>query len=249
MVKLTVEPPEYYPVVDKFFANGLVEALEALGVETTDIKAGVKAVKNQIRIGFIIEVVKPEAFSINELEVIISTILEKLSEEATKSMGRFYNATFEVAGFKVIKSSRSPENTEIRVIVNAPEDLRRNLERLGKGLAIYLKDRGIDFSTLVINVPKDGRPRAITTVLLRRPMHPLEKEHISESILEKTRSYLRTLNLEYLGTDVKVLDPTDKKVSLILKEKNHAEKLASDITKDETVKEILKVFGRKIPEL
>lgn len=249
MVRLTVEPPEYYPVVDKFFANGLVEALEALGVEVTDIKAGVKAIENQIRIGFIIEVVKPEAFSISELEAIISTVLEKLSEEATKSMGRFYNATFEVAGFKVIKSKKSPGNNEIRVIVNSPDDLRRNLERLGKGLAIYLKDRGIDFSTLVINVPKDGRPRAITTVLLRRPMHPLEKERISESILEKTRSYLRTLNLEYLGTEVKVLDPTDKKVSLMLKEKNRAEKIASDITQDETVKEILEVFGREPPEL
>ncbi len=249
MVKLTVEPPEYYPVVDKFFADGLVEALEALGIEIMDIKAGVKPLKDRIRIGFLIELTKPEAFSRTELETIVSAVLEKLAEDATRSMGKFYNAVFEIAGFKIVESHRSRKNRETKLVVNAPEDVRRNLERLGKGLAIYLKDRGIDFSTLVINVPKDGRPRAVVTLLLKRPTHPLEKERISESIAEKTQSYLRTLNIEYLGVDVKVLDPNDRKVSLALRERKKAEEVAEELRNDESIKEVLEAFGRGFPEL
>ena len=249
MVKLTVEPPEYYPVVDKFFADGLVEALEALGIEVTDIKAGVKQVNNRLRIGFIIELTRPETFSLEEIETIVSTILDKLAGDATSKVGSFYGAAFEVAGFRVVESKRGRRERKSRVVINAPDDAKPSLERLGKGLAIYLKDRGIDFSALVINVPKDGRPKGVITLLLRKAAHPLEKERIGENIAEKARSYLRTLNMEYLSIDVRILDPDDKKVSTMLKEHEKTEKIADKIREDDGVREVLGAFGKRFPEL
>ncbi|MCD6372570.1 MAG: hypothetical protein J7L37_03360 [Thermococcus sp.] len=249
MVKLIVEPPEYYPVVEKFFADGLVEALEALGVDIVSMKAGVNEVKDRIVVGFIIELTKPEAFPTLELETIISAVLEKLAGDATKRLGKLYNATFEVAGFKLVESHRVQKNRETKLIVNAPDDMRRNLERLGKGLAIYLKDRNVDFSALTINVPKDGRPKAIVALLLQNPTHPLEKERISRSITPKVRSYLGTLNMEYLRVEVKVLDPDDKKDSLVFGDWKNTREVAEGDKKDETVKEVLGAFGEKFPEL
>ncbi len=249
MVKLTVEPPDYYPVVDKFFADGLVEALEALGIDVMDIKAGVKALQGRIRIGFLIELTKPDAFSRVELETIVSAVLEKLAEDATKSMGKFYNASFEIAGFKIIESQSTRKNKETKLVIKAPEDMRINLERLGKGLTIYLRDRGISFSTLVINVPKDGRPKGLITLLLKKPIHPLEKERIAKSIFEKSQSYLRTLNMDYLEVDVRVLDQNDRKAPLTLNEKVKEDESIVEGTEDETVKEILEAFGRGFPEL
>lgn len=252
MVKLTVEPPEYYPLVDKFFADGLVEALEALGIDVTDIKAGVKSTNTRIRIGFLIELVRPDAFSVAELETIISALLEKLADEATRSVGKFYNASFEVVGFKIVESRHSKRKGDVKLVVNAPEDVRRNLERVGKGLMIYLKDRGVEFSSLVINVPQDGRPRALISLLLKRPTHPLEKERLASSITEKTHSYLRTLSLEYFDVEVNVSDPNDTKAFFVGKENENAKNIAEgagDARDEKSIREILEAFGQGFPEL
>ncbi len=247
-----MEPPDYYPLVDKFFADGLVEALEALGIDVTDIKAGVKSTKTQIRIGFLIELVRPDAFSVAELETIISALLEKLAEEATRRVGKFYNASFEVVGFKIVESKHSKRKGDVKLVVNAPEDVRMNLERVGKGLMIYLRDRGVEFSTLVINVPQDGRPRALVTLHLKKPTHPLEKERLASSITEKTRSYFRTLSLEYFDVEVNVSDPNDTKALFAGRENKNSKNIVEgtgDARDEKSVREILETFGRGFPEL
>jgi len=245
MVRVTVKPPEYYPVVDKVFIDGLIEALEALGVGVTDIKAGVVPTEDAIRVGFLIGIKRPDTFSGADVNSIISALLEKLAAEARETLGAFYNTRFDVVGFKIIEKGPQEGKKNARLVIDCPDDMKRTLQRLGKGLMIHLKEKGVDFSTLVISVPKDGRPKVTVVVLLTRSLHLLEKEHLAESLTDKGRSYLRTLSADYMSLEVQVLDPGDKTVAMVLRGRKDAEKEAEQLLEDRAIREIMEALGKK----
>ncbi|MDI3474554.1 MAG: hypothetical protein PWQ79_430 [Thermococcaceae archaeon] len=247
MAEIVVEPPEYYPIVDKFFATPLVEGLQVLGVDVIGIKAGVQTRANKILLGFIIETGSSPAIGALDVDSIVSSLLEKLAKEATYTWKKLQDVSFEVVGFKVYTSRRRGREEKTSLVVNSPEDLRRGLERLGKGLMIYLKERRAIFSTIVIKAPMDGRPVINVTLLLREVMNPLEKQRLQRELSHKVESFLRTLSLDYLRFQVSVLDPEDEKISLLLREKEKAEKMVDNIAEKKELKELMRILGKKTP--
>lgn len=249
MTILTVEPPEYYPVIEKLFADGIRDALETLGVELVAMKVGVKQEGKEIMLAFLFEVRKAETFLPGELDSIISGVLERLVENANRTFGKLYNVSFRIAGFKTVEKTSHTEQERKRgkLVVNCPEDMRRLLERLGKGLMIYLKDRKMEFTTLVLAMPPDGRPHLTVTVLLSEEKPDYEKEKLAEELKYKTTSYLRTLNADYISVKVRVIDPGDKKVGMIMSRMKEIEKEARALAEMEEIRSLMKVLGKNVP--
>lgn len=244
---LTVEPPEYYPIIEKLFVRGIKDALDVFGIEINSITVGVKEAKGEIRVAFLVEVYEPKGFLQGELKSTIGSILEKLSMEATKTFGSFYNVRFVLAGFRVRVLKRRHSKRESRLVINCPDDMRSILNRIGKGLMIYLKEHRIDFSTLVLSIPHDGRPHLTVTVLLSKEMSPLHKEDLERELAEKVKGYTRTLGAGYLSSTVKVLNPADEKIGIVLERKSRIEKEAEEIAKDEAVREVMEILGKSLP--
>ncbi|NJE02909.1 hypothetical protein [Thermococcus sp. MV11] len=244
MVTLTVEPPEYYPVIDKLFAGPIRDALEALGVELVDMKAGVKPVDRTIRVAFIFEVRKPETFLPAELDSILSGLLEKLAEDATKTFGRLYEARFQVVGFRVVEAAAETKKEGGRLIINCPDDIRRTIERLGKGLTIYLKDKRVKFQTLVLSMPSDGRPKLTVTLLLPEQTSQADKEALARELEYKASSYLRTLNADYIRVEARVLDPEDRAVGTVMGRIDKIEREAEELAEMEEVRELMSALGK-----
>ncbi|AEK72100.1 hypothetical protein GQS_00985 [Thermococcus sp. 4557] len=248
MTVLTVEPPEYYPVVEKLFAGNIRDALETLGVELVGMKVGVKPVGRVIKLAFLFEIRRPETFLPGELDSIISGLLEKLAEDATRTFGRLYDARFQVAGFRTIEAAGKPRKEEINLVVNCPDDIKRTIERLGKGLVIYLKDKRIDFSTIVLNMPPDGRPQLTITLLLPDEKPSSVKENLAKDLTHKASSYLRTLNAEYISVRARVLDPGDKTVGIIMKRLDQIEKEAEELAEMDEIRDLMSVLGKETRE-
>ncbi|WP_148882053.1 hypothetical protein [Thermococcus aciditolerans] len=248
MTVLTVEPPEYYPVVEKLFAGNIRDALETLGVELVGMKVGVKPVGRVIKLAFLFEIRRPETFLPGELDSIISGLLEKLAEDATRTFGRLYDARFQVAGFRTIEAARKPRKEEVSLVVSCPDDIRRTIERLGKGLVIYLKDKRVEFSTITLTMPVDGRPKLTITLLVPEKKSPHDKAALAKELERKSTSYLRTLNAGYISVEAKVLDPGDKKIGVIMKKLDEIEKEAEELSRMDDIRELMSVLGKGTPE-
>ncbi|ASJ09327.1 hypothetical protein A3L11_08835 [Thermococcus siculi] len=250
MTSLSVEPPEYYPVIEKLFAGGIKNALETLGVELVSIKAGVVAEEREIKLAFVFEMHRPETFLPGELDSIISSVLERLAEDANRKFGRLYNVRFHIVGFRTVEASSQmgTRGEEANLVINCPDDLRRTLERMGKGLMIYLKDRKVEFSTLVLTMPQDGRPKLTVTLLLPEERPTYEKERLAEELEYKAASYLRTLNADYISVKARVIDPGDKTVGMIMSRLDEIEKEAKDIAERDDIRDIMSALGKNAPE-
>jgi hypothetical protein len=250
MTSLSVEPPDYYLLIEKLFAGGIKDALETLGVELTSIKTRVKPEGKDITLAFVFEIRRPVTFLRGDLDTIISSVLERLTEDANKKFGRFYNVKFHIAGFKITEapSKLKRGRDEPNLVINCPDDLRRTLERLGKGLMIYLKDRRIAFSTLVLTMPPDGRPKLTVTLLLPLEWPAYEKEILSEELEYKATSYLRTLSADYIFVEAKVIDPSDKTVGIVMDRLDEIEKEAQKLAEREEIRDLMNVLGKNAPE-
>ncbi len=244
MTEITVEPPEYYPIVEKFFVDGIKEALETLGAELLSVKAGAKPAGSEIRLAFIFEVSREAGFIPLDLDPIVSEVLQKLADDANRKFGKFQNVRFKVVGFRIVERKVEDKKKEARLVIDCPEDLRRTLERLGKGLMIYLRDRDVSFTSLALKVPSDGKPKLSIVLLLEKETAPYEKASLKRAIEEKASSYLRTLNADYLSVETRVLDPGDEKVARVVKEMEKVEKQAEEIVKDDDIRELMAALGK-----
>ncbi|NJE04619.1 hypothetical protein E3E36_00330 [Thermococcus sp. M36] len=216
MTLLTVEPPEYYPVVDKFFATGIKDALDILGIELTGIDAVVGHEGRTLKIDFVFKVGSPETFIPLNLDSVVSALLDKFAADATNKFGRLYDLEFRVAGFRIVHSGPGERKGTGGLIVNCPEDSRRALERLGRGLLIYLKENRIDFSSVVLSMPSDGRPTLTVVLILRKKTPQVVKESLAENLGYKARSYLRTLGMDYISVNAAVMDFFDDDVAAVI---------------------------------
>lgn len=246
---LKVEPPEYYPVVDKLFASKLTEALEALGVEVDGISVLVRPDERTLHLSFEIAVAKPGGFMPINVEDAASGILEKLREEANSSFGRLYSVEFAIDGLRIREASEEEKPPEERLVVNGPDEMLDELRRLGRGLIITLREWEVEFSALTLSVPSNG-PKEIKVVLktLRR-LPPAEKESLKEALRGKTLSFSRTILGREYPVAVRILDPEDKALARAIKEEKSVEALAEEIVEDEDVRELLSALGKSPPGL
>ena len=248
MAILNVEPPEYYPVIEKLFSTKLVGALQEMGIEILRINSTVNPSNRTLKLSFVIEIAKKKSFLLQmDLNLIIENLLERLSENANRTFGSFYGVKFLVESYKVVETDVMRERKKMKLVISSPPDIEKHINRVGKGLIIYLKEAGPRVSTLVLTIPADGRPRLTVTVVTSEELISEYKDTLSEEIRQKVVSYLRTLNLDYLSVNVKILDPSEETVRNILSKIEIFEREAQKLVESPEIQELMALLGKETP--
>ncbi|NJE10435.1 hypothetical protein [Thermococcus sp. MAR1] len=249
MELLTVNPPDYYPIIDKLFAGKIREAVEAFGASLEELTVFVQPEDRILNLIFFLKVRGLQRFLSMEVDPFVYGLLEKLASDATETFGKVYGVRFAISGFKVVDEHPLEEHPEraARLVVNGPDDMREVLERLGKGLMITLREWNVQFSALAVTVPIE-EPHILTIVLkMEYPVPPEEKEVLEKKLRDKTRTYIKTLTKRLIPVEVKILDPEDKTLASILKRKVEIEKEAEELAESAEVKELMNLLGKGTP--
>ncbi|NJE76093.1 hypothetical protein [Thermococcus sp. ES12] len=245
---LTVNPPEYYPIIDKLFAGRIKEAVEAFGASLEELTVFVQPEDRVLNLIFFLKVRGLQRFLSMEVDPFVYGLLEKLASDATETFGKVYGVRFSISGFKVVDEHphEQPESAA-RLVVNGPDDMRDVLERLGKGLMITLREWNVRFSALAVTVPIE-EPHILTIVLkMEHVIPPEEKVELEKKLRHKTRTYLKTLTKRVIPVEIKILDPEDKTLASILRRKIEIEKEAEELAESDEVRELMNLLGKETP--
>ncbi|WP_297515244.1 hypothetical protein [Thermococcus sp.] len=242
---LNVEPGEYYSIVDKLFASRIVEAVEPLGASVERIDAKIRHEGRVLFLSFEVEVVQHSLTGIVDLETVIQGIVEKLIQKANSSFGKLYGVVFALESLKVRENvPRGTEKTEVKLVVSGPPELEDSLRRLGRGLMITLKDWGVPISSLTVTTDLVS-PKVVSIVLrLTKKMSEVEKDTLRDAVEAKARNYAKALLPENLEVQVKVLDPSDRKIAQVMKRVKNIEKEIEMLTQDEEIRKLMEALGK-----
>ncbi|WP_143597774.1 hypothetical protein [Thermococcus thioreducens] len=247
---LNVNPPEYYPIIDKLFAGRIKEAVEAFGASLEELTVFVQPEERVLNLIFLLKVRGLRRFLSMDIDPFVYGLLEKLASDATETLGKVYGVRFSISGFKVIDEGPEgiPSEEAPKLIVNGPEEIKEILERLGKGLIITLREWSVEFSALAVTVPFE-EPHVLTIVLkMNRLLPPEEKGELEKKVRHKARTYLKTLTQRVFPLEVKIIDPEDRTLASILKRKVEIEKEADELAQSEEVRELMSLLGKGTPD-
>lgn len=245
---LRVNPPEYYPIIDKLFAGRLREALEAFGASLEELTVFVQPEDRVFNLVFFLKVRNLTRFFSVDVDSFIYGLLEKLASDATSTFGRLYNVRFSIAGFRVSEEEPEEEtHKKAKLIVNGPLDMEEALERLGKGLMITLREWGVPFSSLAITATSESIPRIRVVLKLEKILPAEEKARLTEKMREKAKTYLKTLTKKLLPIEIKIIDPEDKALALVMRKKEEIEREAEELAEKAEVRELMNLLGKGIP--
>ena len=245
---LSVNPPEYYPIIEKLFAARIKDALDAFGVSLEELRVFVQPEERNLNLIFLLKVRGLRRFFSSETNPFVYGLLEKLASDATATFGKLYGIRFTIAGFKVSEEEEREEHEGVpRLIVNAPVDMEKSMERLGKGLMITLKEWNVEFSSIALTVTEERIPRVRVVLRLEKILPKEEREALKARVEAKTRTYLKTLIKKLLPVEVKIIDPEDRALAIVMKQREEIEREAESLAENEDIKELMALLGKETP--
>ncbi|WP_297068963.1 hypothetical protein [Thermococcus sp.] len=195
MVKVDVEPADYYPIIDKLFTEEIVGALDALGVSVGRIGAKVEPDGDNMGIDFSLVVSSEGNRQVSSMEAVIRIAIERIIEEANGRFTGMGNGRFVLKGLKLIevsetgKSPFSPPNIDIKA---ASDELRKSLEKIAKGLWIKLQERDVKVVSILVNFEEGPKPRVLVSLNLNENLTFYERKLLAEYVSDKMEGYLWT---------------------------------------------------------
>ncbi|WP_297066228.1 hypothetical protein [Thermococcus sp.] len=242
---LIVEPPGYYPIIDKLFAGRLEEALEPFGIKIQEMRVKVTPKEQTIFLNFTLRIKRDTGITIMSIETIIEGLVEKLCTEATSTFGKLYNVKFAVGNISVVELESEKRTTpHYSLVVDAPEELKSIAERIGKGLIIKLKEIEIPVSALTLSI--DNINRKIDVVIkVMRELDQYEKEKLKELISEKTKTYMKILLKDYPpNVNVKILDPKDRALAIVMGRMEDMIREAEELAGMKEIQMLMDILGK-----
>jgi hypothetical protein len=237
---LEVEPPEYYPIIDKLFADRLAEALEPFGASLEEMRVLVRREDKRLNLDLSMEISR-DVSQLYNLESIVKGILEKLCGEATSSFGSLYGMSFVIAGLRIKEVPKRRVGGSTTLVVNGPQDVKPALTRVGKGLAIKLNEWG--YKPLAITIVLNENSEVVVVVKMGTKLDTDTKESVREALVERTTAYLKGLLGVELPVRAEVLDP---ETGLVLSERERLsiEERVKKLLSREDVRKLMELFGK-----
>lgn len=242
---LDVEPPGYYPVIDKLFADELEDALWPFGITVREMRVRVEPLEKVLTLHFDLFLERDEGFPLPNVEAIVLGILDKLTEEATSTFGRLYGVSFRVGRVNINERTIRKQNPgNPTLIVEGPDGLRPALARVGKGLIIKMKEWGYSPSTVTLSL--DNETVSIAVKMASR-LSTYDKLTLKSALVEKATAHLKTLLGRRFPVEVRILDPSDKVIKALEKDRRTIEERIQELLSNEDVKALMDALGRKSP--
>ncbi|WP_297436951.1 hypothetical protein [Thermococcus sp.] len=194
MVKVNVEPAEYYPIVDKLFTEGIVEALDAVGLSVEGIDAKVKPSEDNVGVDFSLVVASKGNRGVSRMEDFIRIAVERMVEEANGRFKWMGSGKFVLGELKLVEAGETDKQAPSapRISVEAaPDELKGALEKVAKGLWIKLQEKGVMVAAVALSF-EGGTPPMVTARLVLKGNPPYERELLADYISDKIEAYLWT---------------------------------------------------------
>ena len=239
---LDVEPPDYYPIIDKLFADELEDALRSFGVTIRRMTVKVEPRGKALILHFKLLLEREEGFPLPNVETIVSGILDKLADEATSTFGKFYGVSFKIGGLNIIeKIVRKQSSTNTTLIVEGPSEMKPALARVGKGLIIKMKEWGYLPSTVTLSFDNEA---IVIVVKMTSRLNTYDKLALKRALEERGRAYLKTLLGIRLPVKVKILDPSDKVLKVAESGKKSVEEHIQELMSREEIRSLMEALGK-----
>jgi len=242
---LIVDPPGYYPIIDKLFADKLREALEPFGIKVLEMGVRVIPQGSTIFLDFTMIVEEDEGIPVGSIKTVVEGIAEKLCTEATSTFGKLYNVKFAINNVSITEKEKKKKTTpQYSLVVDAPEELKPIAERIGKGLIIRLKELEIPVSALIVSISKKNK-RVDVVLKIVKELTQYEKDSLKEMIIEKTRAYMKVLLKNYPPhVNVKILDPRDRALAIVMRRMKDMRQEAEELAEREDIQMIMEALGK-----
>lgn len=242
---LDVEPSDYYPIIDKLFADGLKDALRPFGITVRGMRVRVEPRGKVLTLHFDLLLEREEGFPLPNAETIVSGILDKLADEATSMFGKFYGVSFRIVGLNISERVvRKQSLSSPTLIVEGPSELKPALARVGKGLIIKMREWGYSPSTVTLSIDKEV---VSIVVKMTSRLNTYDKLALRRALEERGRGYLKTLLGRGLPVEVKILDPSDKVLKTVERGKKSIEERIQELISKDEIRSLMDALGRKTP--
>jgi len=193
-MEVDVEPPEFYPIIDKFIVARIEEGFSALGARVRRVRVGVVPEDGKLGLDVHVILEKESGLLPEELPVFTSSLLEKAIENANESFGSWNNVRFYLKRLKVreVEEESRPDLKNVRLSVPSPVE-REKTEKLAKGLLLWLIDRNFIVRGITVELTSLEPPAFKITIELENELDPVERKKLADAVVDKTTGYAETL--------------------------------------------------------
>jgi hypothetical protein len=195
MVKVNVEPADYYPIIDKLFTEEIVEALDAVGLSVEGIDAKVRPSGDNVGVDFSLVVTSKGNRGVSSMEDFIRIAVERLVEEANGRFRWMGNGKFFLGELKLVEAGETEKRPSSSPRINieaAPDELKGALEKVAKGLWIKLQERGVRVTSVALSFERGVAPTVTARLILEGNPTLYERKLLAEYISDKIEAYLWT---------------------------------------------------------
>ena len=244
---ITYEGPRDYEFAVIPHAKKFIEELDALGIKVREflIQGKILTINGYFVLHLQGELIIEKAgLMFKALPQVLAEFVEDMREgirKELKPLGMF--VYLKPSDVRVIYEER-PKASE-SLIVDCPEEIRRECERFGKGLLIDLRDKGIKIDTLVVSSYVVGR-----TLKVRVTVVPNGETEGIEEVVKKKITYLERTVKEYNVSleKIEIITPKIKPVlGFVLVRKRSIEREIDEIIQNEEIKSVLtKIRGPNV---
>ncbi|ASJ16982.1 hypothetical protein A3L04_07785 [Thermococcus chitonophagus] len=233
------EGPRDYEFAVIPHAKRLVEALETLGMKIREfsIQGRILTLNGYFVLHLQGELIIERAgLMFKTLPQVLVELIEDMEENIKKELkplGMF--VYLRPSDIKITYEEKPKANESL--VIDCPEEIKKECERFGKGVLIDLRDKGIAIDTLVISSYVVGR-----TLKVRVTVVPNGETEGIEEVVKKKIAYLeRTIKGYNISLEkVEVITPKIKPVlGFVLIRKRSIEREADEIVQNEEVKSVL----------
>ncbi|AFK22935.1 hypothetical protein Py04_1361 [Pyrococcus sp. ST04] len=240
---ITYSGPKDYEFIVIPHAKDLVEGLKTLGVrvEEFSIKGRIVTVNGYLVLHLMGELIISEVgYMSKSLPNIVSELLVDMRDRIQKDLkplGVFIYLNPEEFKITVIEEKKELGN----LVVDVPEYTEEAAKRFGKGLLLYLREKGIEVETLVISGYTVGKVVKFRILVVPHGKKEVVEKYIRNAI-EKYSSFLaRSIKTHIPKIEaIEVIDTKIKPIfGIILKRKSSIDREASKIASSEEIKSVL----------
>ena len=193
-MEVEVEPPDFYPIIDKFIATRIEEGFSALGASVRKVHVNVLVDDGKLGLEVYVAVERESGLLPEELPVFTSSLLEKAIENANENFGSLNNVRFYLKKLDVkeVEDGRKFDVKNIKLEVISPVE-REKTEKLAKGLLLWLADRNFSVRGITVELTSLEPPMFNIKLELGEELDPVERKKLEDAIVDKVIGYAETL--------------------------------------------------------
>ncbi|RLF78122.1 hypothetical protein DRN39_02075 [Thermococci archaeon] len=261
-VIILADNQQYHKIIRSDYVDNVIRGIRTLGMEVVKflVRAEERILSDGRRVLLIptyLAVDDSKSYIIYDQEVVIESVVYKAIERVNEKF-RDRNIIFYIpkGGLKIdFTTSAETTNEKSKILVDAPDGYTPELRRFGRGIVIFLKEKGIEVESFVISAQEFytnfGQKKALKmdiALTLKRGDLKYPKEVMEEFLHEGIRKYEKflfsTLGISKLKYgNIHIIIPGDIEApSLVLNQKDKILEEVEAIMSNKDIQELVTIL-------